>query len=141
MIVKKFIVELNEEQLRTIADCVEDVHRFACGQTELHNTVSNLPSERWKDLRYHLRLAEQLVNPDLFPGQSYDWAGNGCKHRAQRDFIASTYYLYREIRHQLALANQNPQRPRWNIYVSPTLTCEESGPAIRITRLPEKGVE
>ena len=32
---KKYIIELSETQLRLIADCVEDCHRFAAGQTEL----------------------------------------------------------------------------------------------------------
>ena len=38
---KKYRITLTEEQLRLIADCVEDCHRFACGQTELWNTTFN----------------------------------------------------------------------------------------------------
>ena len=44
---KKYQIELTETQLRLIADCVEDCHRFAGGQTELHNTVSKI-YETWK---------------------------------------------------------------------------------------------
>ena len=39
---KKYRITLTEEQLRLIADCVEDCHRFACGQTELWNTTLQL---------------------------------------------------------------------------------------------------
>ena len=39
---KKYRITLTEEQLRLIADCAEDCHRFACGQTELWNTTLQL---------------------------------------------------------------------------------------------------
>lgn len=123
---KKYTVTLNEEQLMLISNCLEDLHRFACGDTRLGNTslVLNQSSkvcDRLSDLH-------DTVTPELDRGQSYDWAGNGCKNEGQRKFIAQTYYLYREMLHQVALAN------KWNnVYSSPTLTCEDSGGEITVT--------
>ena len=46
---KKYRIELSEEQMRLIADCLEDVSRFASGQWEMQNTiqamVNGLPFE------------------------------------------------------------------------------------------------
>lgn len=127
-----YTIQLNEEQLRTIADCLEDVHRFLCGNTRMFNATSALPTSRFKSLRGYLELAAPLVNPDLGRGCEYDWAGTGCNHKAQRQYIASTYYLSREIRRAITLANmQNPERYK-GIYCYPTLTCDESGDPISI---------
>lgn len=38
----KWRIELNERQLRLIAYCVEDCHRFISGQTELINSTACL---------------------------------------------------------------------------------------------------
>ena len=38
---KKYQIELSETQLKLIADCVEDCHRFAAGETDLHYTVAH----------------------------------------------------------------------------------------------------
>jgi hypothetical protein len=138
---RRYTIELDEEQLRTIANCVEDVHRFICGQTELNITTSVLPIERWKPVKEHLRSAARLVNPELYNGQSYDWAGNGCDCERQRKFIASTYYIYRQILHAITLAHAKDSTERYlGVYGSPTLTCEDSGNPIRITCL-EEGTE
>ena len=39
---KKYRITLTEEQLMLVANCVEDCHRFICGQTDLHNTISHI---------------------------------------------------------------------------------------------------
>ena len=123
---RKYTITLNEEQLMLVSSCVEDIHRFLCGDTELCNTIAALGS--WRELRGKLKELQPLVTSGLYPGQSYDWAGNGCPDEAQRRMIAQTYYLYREMRHQYTLANNHN-----NVYTSPTLTCEDSGEPIRIT--------
>lgn len=109
-----------------IANCLDDLHRFACGDTELMQT--SLALDLSNDSRRKLHDLHDIVTPELDRGQSYDWAGNGCKNEGQRKFIAQTYYLYREMLHQVALAN------KWNnVYSSPTLRCEDSTEKIIIT--------
>lgn len=123
---RKYTITLNEEQLMIISNCVEDVHRFLCGQTELNFTTAVL--DKCNPVRNRLEGMKPLITPGLYPGQSYDWEGNGCPNEAQRRMIAQTYYLYREMRHRYTLANGHN-----NVYTSPTLTCEDSGEPIRIT--------
>ena len=123
---RKYTITLNEEQLMLVSSCVEDIHRFLCGDTELRNATSVL--EKRNEARHRLDDIKPLVTPGLYPGQSYDWAGNGCHDEAQRRMIAQTYYLYREMLHKYMLANNYK-----NVYSSPTLTCEDSGEPIKIT--------
>ena len=113
---RKYTITLNEEQLMLVSSCIEDIHRFLCGDTDLSNTVSVLDVKDRRALQERLR------------GQEYDWAGNGCPDEAQRRMIAQTYYLYREMLHKYMLANNYK-----NVYTSPTLTCEDSGEPIKIT--------
>lgn len=124
---KRYTIELNEHQLRLIADCLEDCHRFLCGQTELYHTTSALPLDTAKYVRRELEPLYVEVAPNLYPGQSYDWCGNGCDIPSQRVTIAQSYYLYREIRHAIAIANGDK-----NVYEGPTLTCDDSGEPIKV---------
>lgn len=101
-----------------IADCVEDCHRFACGQTELWHTSSQFDSKNRAELRTQLQNLQPLITPELALGASYDWAGNGCEDVFQRKFIAQTYAIYREILHKVV---------NNGVYAYPTLRCEEGG--------------
>lgn len=118
----KYTLEVTEEQLRIIADCVEDLHRFAAGQTDMWQTAYLYNN---RELIKRLRELKPLVTPQLEWNASYPWNGGGCPNELQRKFIAMTYGIYREIRHALAVENQNGT---WNTYLSPTLTCEDSVP-------------
>lgn len=124
---KKYIVTLNEHQLRLISQCVEDLHRFYGGQMELWNTAPMLDHENFMKLRDKLNELKPLVTPQLRINESYDWAGNTCPNKHQRKFLAETYYIYREILHKLTDPNDT-----WNVYSCPTLRCEESGEPIKI---------
>ncbi len=123
---RKYTITLNEEQLMLVSSCVEDIHRFLCGDTELRNATSVL--EKRNEARHRLEWVKPFVTPELKLGRDYDWAGNGCPDEAQRRMIAQTYYLYREMLHKYMLANNYK-----NVYSSPTLTCEDSGEPIKIT--------
>lgn len=125
---RHYTITLNEEQLMLVSSCVEDIHRFLCGDTDLSNTVSVLDVKDRRALQERLRQLKPYVTPELRSGQEYDWAGNGCPNKAQRRMIAQTYYLYREMLHKYTLANNYN-----NVYTSPTLTCEDSGEPIKIT--------
>lgn len=124
---KKYILEVTESQLRLIADCVEDCHRFAARDCDMWHTTSIL--DHGKEVRAKMREAEPFVAPELQRNQTYDWAGNHCSNEGQRKFIAQTYPIYREILHFFAV-----QEHQGNVYRSPTLTCAEGGelPIIKV---------
>ena len=123
---RKYTITLTEHQMMLIANCVEDIHRFLAGQTELANATSLLDNHR--EVTDSLRRLQPLVTPELPMGASYGWSGGTCPNEHQRRMIAETYYLYREMLHQYTLTNGHK-----NVYSSETLRCEESGEPIMIT--------
>ena len=130
---KKWRVELTEYQLRLIANCVEDCHRFIAGQMELSNATICLkhPHNLWEQLNE----LQPLVTPELGRGAAYGWDGGTCPNDNQRKFLAETYYLYREIYHQIVLEKAKHMDMSWNVYIDETLTCSESGEPIKIERI------
>jgi hypothetical protein len=127
---KRYRLEVSEEQLRMIINCVEDCHRFMGGQMELQNTTSVL--EHWRTVQQELREIKPLITPNLYPNQNYDLAGNGCENKNQKKFLQATYYLYRELLHQWTLMQDADD---WNVYNSPTLRCEGSGEKIKLEEI------
>ena len=123
---RKYTITLTEEQMILIANCVEDIHRFLAGQTELDNATLSLDNQR--EVADSLRRLQPLVTPELPMGASYGWSGGTCPNEHQRKMIAQTYYLYREMLHQYTVANKHK-----NVYTSETLRCEDSGEPIKIT--------
>lgn len=130
---KKWILELTEHQLRLIANCVEDCHRFIGGQMELSNSTACL--EYYSTLSEKLNELQPFVTPQLECGASYGWNGGTCPNDNQRKFLAETYYLYREIYHQLTLEAAKHKDMGWNVYLGETLTCSESGEPIKVERI------
>ena len=130
---KKWRIELTEHQLRLIANCVEDCHRFIGGQMELSNSTACLKHGR--HLGEELSTLQAFVTPLLERGASYGWNGGSCPNDNQRKFIAETYYLYREIYHQLTLEAAKHKDMGWNVYLGETLTCNESGEPIKVERV------
>lgn len=122
---RRYQIELTEEQLSLIANCVEDCHRFISGQMGMSNSASML--DTFHELENQLEELQPLVTPELPRGASYGWSGGSCPNDCQRRFIAQTYYLYREIRHRLTV-----DRGIDNVYSSETLLCENSGEPIKI---------
>ena len=127
---KKWRIELTESQLWLIANCVEDCHRFIGGQMDLYNSTSCL--KNYSELSEELGKLQPLVTPLLSRNASYGWNGGSCPDDYQRKFIAETYYLYREIYHQLTLEAAKHRDMGWNVYLSETLTCKESGEPIKV---------
>ena len=130
---KKCRIELTEHQLRLMAQCVEDCHRFIAGQTELSNSTACL--KHYSELSEALSKLQPLVTPELRHNASYGWSGGSCPDKNQRKFIAETYYLYREIYHQLTLEAAKHKDMWWNVYLGETLTCDESGEPIKVERI------
>lgn len=132
----KYKIELTEEQLMLMANSVEDCHRFAAGQAELTNTTSVLMNSR--ELQDRLLELEHLIVPELERGASYDWSGQSCPDKYQREFIAKTYYLYREIYHQVISERHRREGGlEWNVYIGETLRCKDSGEEIKVTPIEE----
>ena len=131
---KKWRIELTEHQLRLMAQCVEDCHRFIGGQMELSNSTACLKHHH-QELWEGLCKLQPLVTPELEHGVSYGWNGSSCHYNIQRKFIAETYYLYREIYHQLTLEAAKRKDIGWNVYLGDTLTCKDSGETIKVERI------
>lgn len=121
---------MTEPQLRLIAQCVEDCSRFASGQTEMGNTIGYLHNS--SSIRDVLRTVKPIVTPGLEPNASYGWNGGSCPRKLQRGFIAKTYYLYREILHCLTVERNKEEDMSWNVYMSETLRCADSGEPIKL---------
>ena len=129
----KWRIELTEHQLRLMANCIEDCHRFIAGQTELSNSITCL--KHYRELSEALGKLQPLVTPLLERRADYSWDGGSCPDKNQRKFIAETYYLYREIYHQLTLEEAKGKDMDWNVYLGETLTCSESGEPIKVERI------
>lgn len=128
---KKYTITLTEEQMRLIAEGMEDYHRFLAGECRMMNaTLYATPAQDIHKLREDLdHIAHNFMAPNLRHGSTYDWAGTHCPNGQHRKAIAMSYMIYREILHHFAM-----QRPKdvWNTLQDQTLTCEEQGPLIKI---------
>lgn len=131
---KRYRLTLTEHQLRLISACVEDCHRFAGGQVELDHTTYFLDNRL--EIQEMLKDVHPLVVPELFRqhgrNASYGWNGGSCPNKHQKKFLAETYYLYREILHQLTIRDN---KDNWSVYNSSTLTCSDSGEPITIEEI------
>ena len=130
---KKWRIELTEHQLMLMAKCVEDCSRFISGQMKLSNSTSCL--KHCRHLGEELHTLKPFVTPELGRGASYGWSGGSCPNDNQRKFIAETYYLSREIYHQVTLDKAKDKDMDWNVYLGETLTCKDSGEPIKVERL------
>ena len=100
---------------------------------ELSNSTACL--EYCRTLREKLAGLQSFVTPQLRKGASYGWDGRNCQNENQRKFLAETYYIYREIYHQLTIEAAKDKDMSWNVYFSETLTCKESGEPIKVERI------
>lgn len=119
---KKYRIEISEQQMRLIADCLEDVSRFASGQSQMIYTIEEmlkgLPfDEQMKkrdEVEELLKKAKRILLPDI--------PDNASKGYNASEFIGNTYQIYRTILHQLAKDNN------WNnVYSSPALPSGNLG--------------
>lgn len=135
---KKYRITLSERQLYRVIECVEDIHRFMGGQVEMHYATCMLDNMH----ELHDKMRKEiypLVVPELHRqyglNASYGWNGGTCPNKHQKKFLAETYYIYRELRHQLTLMRDSGE---YNVYNSPTLTCEDSGEPIILEEIGNK---
>jgi hypothetical protein len=118
----KYKIELTEEQMSLIAQCLEDVSRFASGQWEMQNTIEAMVKDlsfeeqikRRDEAEELLRQAKNLLLPDMLDNSSSGYNGT--------EFIGNTYQIYRTILHQFA------KDKNWNnVYSSPALSSGNLG--------------
>jgi hypothetical protein len=118
----KYKIELSKEQMRLIAQCLEDCSRFASGQWQMQNTVEamviGLPFDeqikRRDDAEELLRQAKNTLLSNMPDNGSFSYNGT--------PFIGNTYQIYRTILYQLA------QDENWdNVYSSPALPSGNLG--------------
>jgi hypothetical protein len=132
--IKKYRITLSERQLHLIINCVEDIHRFMGGQVELSNCTQILDNRG--EVCEILKDVYPLIVPELFRqyglNASYGWNGGSCPNKHQKKFLAETYYIYRELRHQLTIKDE---KQGYNVYNSETLICEDSGEPIKVEEL------
>lgn len=126
---KKYIIELSEHQMRLIANCLEDVSRFASGQWEMRYTIEEilrgLPFDEQMKRRSEAEESLRQTKKVLFP----DYPDNASKGYNGSEFIGNTYQIYRTILHQLAKDND------WdNVYSSPPLPSGNLG-SIKIEKV------
>ena len=119
---KKYTIELSKEQMVLIANCLEDISRFASGQSELRYTTEEMVRgldfeeslKRLKEAHSLLNNVKKVLLPELLENQSKSYNGS--------DFIGNTYQIYRTILHRLA------KDENWNnVYSSPALKSGTMG--------------
>lgn len=112
-----------------IADCMDDVSRFASGQWQLRHTVEeilrDLPFDeqmkRRDEVEELLRQAKRVLLPDFVDNESYGYNST--------EFIGNCYQISRTIMHRLAIDNN------WNnVYSSPALPSGTMG-TVKIEKL------
>ena len=126
---KIYQITLSEDQLRLIANCIEDCHRFASGQLTDSHTIeeilSELPNDEvimmQSDIDYHLKQLKKVLFQNLQPNEFKNYNGS--------EFLGNTYHIYRSILHRLAIDNTLN-----NVYSSSFLHSGNMG-AVRIEQI------
>lgn len=126
---KKYRIELTEEQMFLVANCLEDISRFASGQWEMRFTIEEmLRGLDFDEAMSRKRKTDELLNKVkrvLLPSLP----DNGSKSYNGSDFIGNTYQIYRTILHCIAVENN------WdNVYSSPALESGTMG-MVKIEKL------
>lgn len=118
----RYTIELSENQMRLVSQCLEDISRFASGQLEMENTieamVKGLPFKeqikRRDEAEELFRQVKKVLLPEISDNSSKDYNGT--------DFIENTYQIYRTILHQLAKDKKTD-----NVYSFPALPSGNMG--------------
>lgn len=101
----RYCITVNWQQLMLIARVLEDISRFAAGDTLMYNTVSDLTrdtpgSDMFKQIEKHLLGVKEVLYPTLPDGSNYGYNGNEEEQtKSQKDMTGNTYQIYREIYH------------------------------------------
>lgn len=119
---RKYSVELTEDQMRLVANCLEDISRFASGQCRLDFVVEELLKglefdeqiKRRKEVEKHLEEIKKILLPSLSTNESKGYNGS--------ELIGNTYQIYRTMLYKFALDSNGD-----NVYSSPPLPSGNMG--------------
>lgn len=112
----RYQIELSEDQMRLIINCLDDIGRFASGQWQLRYTIEEMvrglpfdeQMKRRNEVEELLRQAKRILLPTFADNQSFGYDGTA--------FIGNTYQISRTMLYQLAIDHN------WdNVYSSPAL--------------------
>lgn len=129
---RKYKIELSEQQMKLVANCIEDISRFSSGQCELRHTIEEMLKEfsfdeqmnKRNEIEILLKQIKRILLPDLLD--------NASKSYNASEFIGNCYQIYRTILHQLAKDSE------WNnVYSFPALSSGNLG-TIKIELINEK---
>lgn len=131
---QKYTIELSEGQLRLIAQCLEDVSRFASGQSEMRYTVEEMVRVAApKDFEKQLELRNEAeIHLNNARNVLIELPENASFGYNSKEFIGNTYQIYRSIWHELLKDTEH-----WNVYHSPALPSGTMG-TIKIQKLDDK---
>jgi hypothetical protein len=130
--VKKYTIEVTEDQMRLIGNCLEDVSRFAAGQWRMKFMVEEMVRgldfdeqiKRRDRVEKLLKKVKRILLPELSDNASKGYNGT--------EFIGNTYQIYRTILYKLAIVYN------WdNVYSSSALPSGTMG-TIKIEEINEK---
>ena len=99
---KKYRIELSEDQLRLIALCLEDVSRFAAGQMEMKFTIEEMVHglsfdqqiQRRNNAEILLKEVKRVLLPELHEHENKGYNGT--------EFVGNVYQIYKSIWYRLA---------------------------------------
>jgi hypothetical protein len=123
MIMKKYKIELTEEQMLLVARCLEDISRFASGQCEFRYLMEEMLSKfkpfeeqmsKRDEVEAFLKQIRKVLFPDLHDNASYGYNGS--------EFIGNIYQIYRTILYHVTINNN-----RNNVYSYPALPSGNMG--------------
>lgn len=125
---RKWKITLTEEQLYVLMNAVEDWNRFICGECSMSYATSYIESPKTMHMVRDILNGQVKTHmfPELFHGQGYSWNG-GQPNKHMSKSAAISYMIYREIRHQVAVAKNRKD--------DKTLTCDDQGPMIKVELL------
>ena len=99
---KKYRIELSEDQMRLIALCLEDVSRFAAGQMEMKFTIEEMGQglsfdqqiQRRNHAEILLKEVKRVLLPELHEHENKGYNGT--------EFVGNVYQIYKSIWYRLA---------------------------------------
>lgn len=135
----KYRIELDEEQLHILADCLDMAARMYCGQLELNtlfplrDEISNNPNlnrlyriEFRDSIDRSLKEVKKKIWPDLRFGDGH----YGIGHNIESDHL---YEMYKEIKHSFEKVREEKMGIEYsrNVHTSPPLNLTNN-PKIKV---------
>lgn len=104
---KKYSIEVSEEQMKLIGNALEDICRFANGQMRLETAIWDILDNQNLDFDTKIKIRNQAeekleeLRKILFPDTPHNASGGYNK----TPFIGNLYQIYKTIYYRLAIDN------------------------------------